>query len=437
VKHAKRLAPVPKAIEDVQGRERDDQEPERYQAKGEGPNGREIWRTVIVLDKSPTTVRYAEAADEDREGEVPRAMWDAEIAAGRLVRVLDDVIARSRQKTAPRFNVGDRVEDASDVQPPSPPGVVAAVRESDGFVVVEHDDGEKTPYTNPGWWRLVQVPKAIEDVIRQWYGVEPDQADAIVVEWTADRLAASRGAERAAAEWWRLNRERERLGQRTTAPPRGHALHDAYFALFDAPVPATPAPEYAPREIGRSGAPMDLDEYAWQVKRVLRDLGAPGARVEALVTHEHGGMLPAAHAAGRRASETAKTIWKIEREVQKEAKDPVGLDEATDAYVDAALATSTDEDDRHLDRDYDRGDVSDEAAERARADVRDFLLENADDVGDMYADAGRDFWLTRSGHSAGFWGDWPEPAATRLTDAAHRRGEATLYVGDDGKLYLP
>lgn len=50
--------------------------------------------------------------------------------------------------------------------------------------------------------------------------------------------------------------------------------------------------------------------------------------------------------------------------------------------------------------------------------------------------AGHDFWLTRCGHGAGFWGgDWPEPYATQLTDAAHAFGNVDLYIGDDGKIY--
>lgn len=32
-------------------------------------------------------------------------------------------------------------------------------------------------------------------------------------------------------------------------------------------------------------------------------------------------------------------------------------------------------------------------------------------------------------------GDWSEPHATRLTEAAHAFGEVNLYVGDDGRIY--
>jgi len=51
--------------------------------------------------------------------------------------------------------------------------------------------------------------------------------------------------------------------------------------------------------------------------------------------------------------------------------------------------------------------------------------------------AGHDFWLTRCGHGSGFDdGDWEEPAATILTDAAHEFGNVDLYLGDDGKIYI-
>ncbi|KDR90956.1 hypothetical protein L905_24030 [Agrobacterium sp. TS43] len=50
--------------------------------------------------------------------------------------------------------------------------------------------------------------------------------------------------------------------------------------------------------------------------------------------------------------------------------------------------------------------------------------------------AGHDFWLTRCGHGAGFWdGDWPEPAASTLTEASKEFGNIDLYVGDDGQIY--
>lgn len=55
---------------------------------------------------------------------------------------------------------------------------------------------------------------------------------------------------------------------------------------------------------------------------------------------------------------------------------------------------------------------------------------------DEWGRAGHDFWLTRCGRGAGFWdGDWPEPQAEHLSDAARKCGNVDLYVGDDGRIY--
>lgn len=80
-------------------------------------------------------------------------------------------------------------------------------------------------------------------------------------------------------------------------------------------------------------------------------------------------------------------------------------------------------------------EFSPELVQRIETDCRRFWDENHEHINDG-SQAGHDFWLTRNRHGAGFWdGDWEEPAATILTDAAHRFGECELYVGDDGKVY--
>jgi hypothetical protein len=59
------------------------------------------------------------------------------------------------------------------------------------------------------------------------------------------------------------------------------------------------------------------------------------------------------------------------------------------------------------------------------------------DTEDFATVAGRDFWYTRQGHGCGFWdGDWREPYASRLTEAAKAFGAVTVYLGDDGKVHL-
>jgi hypothetical protein len=128
---------------------------------------------------------------------------------------------------------------------------------------------------------------------------------------------------------------------------------------------------------------------------------------------------------------------------------PTGLDNAfLLAYVEAALWSSTDDNEEPLDNNYGSEDMDPDTMRRMRADCAKFQRENAADIAAGAAEgaggsgeygpearAGHDFWLTRCGHGAGFWdGDWPEPAATRLTEAAHAFGEVDLYVGDQGKI---
>jgi len=48
---------------------------------------------------------------------------------------------------------------------------------------------------------------------------------------------------------------------------------------------------------------------------------------------------------------------------------------------------------------------------------------------------GHDFWLTRNRHGAGFWDRGLGALGCRLTDEAHRFGERSVYLGDDGLLY--
>ena len=113
------------------------------------------------------------------------------------------------------------------------------------------------------------------------------------------------------------------------------------------------------------------------------------------------------------------------------------LDSFTDAYIDAALWSSTDDDGDSLDRNYSVRDIAPATLTRMKLDARKFQRDNARslDAGSS-SRGGHDFWLTRAGHGAGFWdGDWPEPEATRLTNAAKAFGDNELYVGDDGRIH--
>lgn len=126
------------------------------------------------------------------------------------------------------------------------------------------------------------------------------------------------------------------------------------------------------------------------------------------------------------------------------------LDPFTRAYFETALWSTTDESDESggvpLDQNYTISDLhidafnaGVEACKQFQASMENTLAEaiatgkvkcgpDFDEMGR----AGHDFWLTRNGHGAGFWdGDWPEPYATKLSEAARYMGEVTLYV-DEG-----
>ena len=123
------------------------------------------------------------------------------------------------------------------------------------------------------------------------------------------------------------------------------------------------------------------------------------------------------------------------------------MDKFTAAYIEAALWSSTDDAGEPLDNG--EHELAPETRAKMASDCAKFQAEQAEWLASDYRtesraaygctveeSAGHDFWLTRCGHGAGFWdGDWQEPAATHLTDAAHTFGNVDLYVGDDGLIY--
>jgi len=127
-------------------------------------------------------------------------------------------------------------------------------------------------------------------------------------------------------------------------------------------------------------------------------------------------------------------------------------DAFTQAYIEAALWSSTDESDESggepLDYNYGPSDIAPETLREMMKDCALFqraarkALASADEKGvrtKKYSTderAGHDFWLNRNGHGAGFWdGDWPEPEATFLDELSEKFGEYNLYVGDDGQIW--
>lgn len=126
------------------------------------------------------------------------------------------------------------------------------------------------------------------------------------------------------------------------------------------------------------------------------------------------------------------------------------LDSFLHAYMTTALWSSVDENGEPLDDGRSEFDVAEETKAKMRADCVRFFDANWDAIElaietgevvcgpdfDAYGRAGHDFWLTRCGHGCGFWdGDWPEPYAKQLTDAARAFGNVDLYVGDDGSIH--
>lgn len=137
--------------------------------------------------------------------------------------------------------------------------------------------------------------------------------------------------------------------------------------------------------------------------------------------------------------------------------EPECLDEFLEAYIEAALWSSTDDPDdgggEPLDKNYNVNVIAPETLARMRADCVAFLAhklggrliaiaERLEAEGrwslpagascSVMAYAGHDLWLTRNGHGAGFWdGDWPRGIADGLDKLAKRFGPYNLYVGDD------
>lgn len=121
------------------------------------------------------------------------------------------------------------------------------------------------------------------------------------------------------------------------------------------------------------------------------------------------------------------------------------LDAFTITYITAALWLSVDDNGSPLDKNYSMNDIATPSLEKMINDCRNFqaqendLLEKAQLQSDLnYTDeqAGHDFWLTRNRHGAGFWDRGLGIIGKDLTFAAHAAGECSLYVGDDGKIYI-
>ena len=116
------------------------------------------------------------------------------------------------------------------------------------------------------------------------------------------------------------------------------------------------------------------------------------------------------------------------------------FDSFTNAYIQCMLWCETDQTNDQggepLENNYNIDDFVKETLDKIEADCVKFQTDHWDMICGDLERAGHDFWLTRNGHSAGFWdGDWPE-YGDKLTVAAKRFRSLDVYVGDDDKLYF-
>lgn len=112
------------------------------------------------------------------------------------------------------------------------------------------------------------------------------------------------------------------------------------------------------------------------------------------------------------------------------------VDDFLEAYVTAALWSSTDDDEMPMERRFGIDDIDAETLATMGKDCQDFQQKHGHLFEGNESQAGHDFWLTRNGHGAGFW-DRPEVYGQRradaLSDAAQKYGEVYLYA-DGGRV---
>lgn len=116
-----------------------------------------------------------------------------------------------------------------------------------------------------------------------------------------------------------------------------------------------------------------------------------------------------------------------------------------EAYLEAALWSSVDENGEPLDANYGISEIHDESIQKMKEDCEKFQKQNEQWLNEencltkinFEEQGGHDFWLTRNGHGCGFWekSDWKEYPGMILTKSAKAFGECNLYVGDDGLIH--
>ena len=111
-----------------------------------------------------------------------------------------------------------------------------------------------------------------------------------------------------------------------------------------------------------------------------------------------------------------------------------------ESYLEALLWQATDGNGDPLDATYSLDDLSQSAYTSSHNDLLDFVTlcegQGIDVSALPIGSVGHDFILTRNHHGAGFWDRGLGDLGDALTKWAHTFGEAYLYVGDGGKLYV-
>ena len=117
----------------------------------------------------------------------------------------------------------------------------------------------------------------------------------------------------------------------------------------------------------------------------------------------------------------------------------IAQDAFLEQYLETALWSSIDSEDRPLDDLYGIDDIDQETLQQALEDCNAFREECEsllDASGLDESEQGHLFWLTRNGHGAGFWdGRCSEEIGRKLSDACKPYGTVDLYVGDDGNVH--
>ena len=113
------------------------------------------------------------------------------------------------------------------------------------------------------------------------------------------------------------------------------------------------------------------------------------------------------------------------------------------AYLDAVLFTSTDDEDEPLDANFTNRDFDKSALNQAKKDLNDFWKKAKDLIkGEDDTQIAHDVWMTRTGQGVGFWDrdykndpdDDKGDKLTKIIDKSFKNIDA--YVGDDGKIYF-